>query len=539
MGKKQIAWVLAAVLAVGTVTACAGQGQTEDTAAAATEQTAAGVTETEAAAVTDPAASETDGSAAEPAITEAAESGTSAAEETTQPAADAATAQDGSPASSSTAVTASAAETAEAAATASTAAISAGTAAASAESAATSATAEAAPAAEPAATAEASTAAPAEASTAATAETAKPQETIPSPAAIAPRRRVEDTAKSLLPGFTYKLKTVREVGGRQGIACEKGEYWTSGNTALTRYNNSWRPVITNTDPLRGLPMPANMIGDIDVYNGEIYAGVENYSDGSAENLQIAVYDAQTLQLTRSYACSADVGQRDCSGIAVDPDTRSIWMCSWTDGKSGRYLYRYSLQTGRYIGKIHLQAPPQWLQGIAYYDGYLYMTADDGTADDGEPDHIYRWHVDIGNTAATVTLERTLNDVTMVGEVEGLSFDKTQNRLLVSHNRGAQISAGVVRGYYDGYDREIHEIYVYDMEANNWAIEGGSDNEDAAGEPAAETMPDAAGEPAAETAPDAGAEQEEVPAEEEVPQVTEPEETEEPETETAEPAPSII
>ena len=141
------------------------------------------------------------------------------------------------------------------------------------------------------------------------------------------------------------------------------------------------------------------------------------------------------------------------------------MCSWVGDESGRYLYRYSLETGEYIGKIHLQAPPQWLQGVAYYNGYLYMTADDGTADMGEPDHIYRWRVDPDSTTAAVTLERTLDDVAVPGEIEGLSFDKIQKKLLVSCNRGAQIVLGMVRGYYDGYDREIHEIYQYDMERN--------------------------------------------------------------------------
>ena len=94
-----------------------------------------------------------------------------------------------------------------------------------------------------------------------------------------------------------------------------------------------------------------------------------------------------------------------------------------------------------------------------------MTADDGTADMGEPDHIYRWRVDPDSTTAAVTLERTLDDVAVPGEIEGLSFDKIQKKLLVSCNRGAQIVLGMVRGYYDGYDREIHEIYQYDMERN--------------------------------------------------------------------------
>ena len=31
-------------------------------------------------------------------------------------------------------------------------------------------------------------------------------------------------------------------------------------------------------------------------------------------------------------------------------------------------------------KVHLQPPPQWLQGIHYWKGNLFVTADDGNAD---------------------------------------------------------------------------------------------------------------------------------------------------------------
>ena len=37
----------------------------------------------------------------------------------------------------------------------------------------------------------------------------------------------------------------------------------------------------------------------------------------------------------------------------------------------------------------MQPVPQWVQGVFYYDGSLFVTADDGTADDNEPDHLYR------------------------------------------------------------------------------------------------------------------------------------------------------
>ncbi len=214
-----------------------------------------------------------------------------------------------------------------------------------------------------------------------------------------------------------------------------------------------------------LDASVNHIGDIDVCNGGLYAGVEYFMDGEASNIRIAVYDAQTLEFVRSFPFDAQSGQTECSGIAVDPDAGLIWMCSWSDGESGRYLYRYALETGEYLGRLHLQPSPQWIQGIAYGNGCLYLTADDGTADLGEPDHIYRCRVDTDSTGANVTLERTLDDVRLQGEIEGLTFDRETGQLLVSYNRGSQIVLGMVKGFYEGYDEEIHEVYCYDMDTN--------------------------------------------------------------------------
>lgn len=36
-------------------------------------------------------------------------------------------------------------------------------------------------------------------------------------------------------------------------------------------------------------------------------------------------------------------------------------------------------------------------------------------------------------------------------------------MLISYNRGSQIVLGMVRGYYEGYDVEIHEIFCYNMQ----------------------------------------------------------------------------
>ena len=48
------------------------------------------------------------------------------------------------------------------------------------------------------------------------------------------------------------------------------------------------------------------------------------------------------------------------------------------------------------------------------------------------------------------------------EIEGISFDRDNEKMLISYNRGARIVLGMPKGFYQGYDREIHEIFAYDM-----------------------------------------------------------------------------
>lgn len=289
---------------------------------------------------------------------------------------------------------------------------------------------------------------------AASAEAPQPPVTVPG--------RAESAEWQLLTSHDYDLRKVISVDGRQGVACRNGAFWVSGSASLSRYDADWQLIAVNDDPFADLGGRVNHIGDIDVYDGKLYAGVEYFMDGAASDIRIAVYDAQTLTFLRDWPFEPASGQTECSGIAVDPDHGLVWLCSWEDGESGRYLYRYDLESGAYLGKVHLQPVPQWIQGVAYDGGYLWLTADDGTADLGESDHLYRCRVTEGRTDACVTLERTFDDVLLQGEIEGLTFDREHGRLLVLFNRGSQIVLGMVKGFYAGYDAEIHEVYCFDM-----------------------------------------------------------------------------
>ena len=272
----------------------------------------------------------------------------------------------------------------------------------------------------------------------------------------------DDTAESVLPANQYTLADHVEVDGRQGVCVEGDYFWVSGSKTLTKYDRDWNVIKTNEDPFRGFEIEANHIGDLDVYNNEIYAGAEYFMDGEGKNIQIAIFDGDTLEYKRSFPFEPESGQLECSGLAVDPDSESVWMVSWVGDESGKYLYRYDMNTGTYLGKIRMDPEPALIQGIAYHDGYLYVTSDDGEADEDKPDHLYRTYVSDGAEVSTVTLEKTFDDVIRQGEIEGLTFDEKTNRLLVLYNRGARILQGMPSGFYEGYDREISEVFIYDI-----------------------------------------------------------------------------
>ena len=262
--------------------------------------------------------------------------------------------------------------------------------------------------------------------------------------------------------YKYELKDVHQVNGRQGICVEGDCYWVSGSTTLTKYDKNWNVIAENNEPFKGFDLEVNHIGDIDVYQNELYLGVEYFMDGVGSNIQVAVYDGDTLELKRVFPVRSDTGQLECSGIAVDPDSGTVYMSSWIDDESSCYLYMYDLNSGDYKGKLQMDPAPKWIQGVAYHKGKLFVTCDDGDADKDEADNMYRLEIESKDAAKTV-LERSFTDVIKQGEIEGLSFDKEKDEFLLLYNRGARIVLGMPKGFYDGYTEEIHEVFVYGFE----------------------------------------------------------------------------
>ena len=286
----------------------------------------------------------------------------------------------------------------------------------------------------------------------------RPEPPAPPAAPAHPGAPVPPAPPLLREGDAYRLSRVIPVEGRQGVAADSNYYYVSGSTALYKYTKQGELVAVNERPFEGLPLPANHIGDIDVWRGEIYAGIETFCDGVGEHIQIAVYDAATLRWKRSIAWEPSSGQVEVCGLAVDRDNARVWMADWVDG---RYLYEYDLKTGAYLRRVHLRPVPQWQQGIFMLGGRMLLSADDGDADLDEADNLYVADLRGATTCATVLPFREMGDFRRAGEIEGLTIDPATGELVVLSNRGSRIVLGMVRGFYPGYDREVHELYIYE------------------------------------------------------------------------------
>ncbi|MDY6991474.1 MAG: hypothetical protein SVR94_02555 [Pseudomonadota bacterium] len=257
------------------------------------------------------------------------------------------------------------------------------------------------------------------------------------------------------PQYHYQLKRVFEVGGRQGVATEGQYYYVSGDNALFKYSKDGTLLLKNEQPFAAFKQPGQQMGDIEYYQGSILASCTT----PGKHIQIGFYDAENLKYQRAIAGAPASGQVDSSGLTVDPHHQHIWLSEWS---TGRYLYQYDLNSGHYLGKLQLQPVPQYQQGLLYWQDQLYITVDDGRADEQEADHLYRLKLHPSATAAQVRLEKVFTEFKRPGEIEGLTIDAKTQELLVLFNHGAQIVAGVAQGFYPDYDREIHEIYVFKM-----------------------------------------------------------------------------
>lgn len=207
----------------------------------------------------------------------------------------------------------------------------------------------------------------------------------------------------------------------QGIATDGEYFYTSGSitalkfTALAKYTFEDMEIVkSNINPLpdKCTERGDDHIGGISVYNGKIYASVED----SEEYLSpcIVLFDCETLEPTGEiYDLPADIYDDGVPWCAVDGETGLLYASKWNDIDS---VYVYDVNDSMsFVKEIKLSETIHRIQGGEFYNGKLYLSCD--IEDNGDFKNILG--VDINTGAVEVAAIRDVGGENV--EAEGLTF----------------------------------------------------------------------------------------------------------------------
>ncbi len=230
----------------------------------------------------------------------------------------------------------------------------------------------------------------------------------------------------LISKDTFVLEKALLMG--QGIATDGEYYYTSGAitalnlTALAKFTfENMEIVDSHINPLpdKCSERGNNHIGGISVYNGKIYASVE---DGS-EYLYpcIVVFDCETLEPTGEiYDLPADIYDDGVPWCAVDSETGYLYASKWNDVEK---IYVYDVNNSmEFIREIDLNGIEKIsrIQGGEFFNGILCLSND--TKDNGTFKNILSVDTESGKTDVAFIRDVGGDNV----EAEGLTFCQSKN-----------------------------------------------------------------------------------------------------------------
>lgn len=214
----------------------------------------------------------------------------------------------------------------------------------------------------------------------------------------------------------------------QGIATDGEYYYTSGSiaalnlTALAKFSVEDMEITdSHINPLPDVCKDRgnNHIGGISVYNGKIYASVE---DGD-EYLYpcIVVFDCETLEPTGEvYDLPRESFDDGVPWCAVDGETGLLYASKWTDIEK---IYVYDTNNSMaYVKEIDLCGIEKIhrIQGGEFWNGTLYLSND--IEDNGTFKNILSVNIDSGETTIAAVRDVGGDNV----EAEGLTFLPDEN-----------------------------------------------------------------------------------------------------------------
>jgi hypothetical protein len=193
----------------------------------------------------------------------------------------------------------------------------------------------------------------------------------------------------------------------QGVATD-GTYWYfAWRLGLDKADAQYMTVASNNLAIPGdLALGGvNHIGDVDFYNGLIYASEEQ--DPAQLQPHIVTYDPNTLSSVTEYALDDTVQTEGAPWVTVNGPRGEVYASHWDPVPA---INVFDLNNGlMYLRSIPIRPVLGRIQGAKIYEGSLYATVD-RTAK-----MIYKIDLDTG----TALLVQTLSETGV--EMEGLAF----------------------------------------------------------------------------------------------------------------------
>ena len=225
----------------------------------------------------------------------------------------------------------------------------------------------------------------------------------------------------LISKDTFVLEKALIMG--QGLATDGEYYYTSGSiaaldlTALAKFTVEDMEIVDshiNPLPKECSKRGDDHIGGISVYNGKIYASVEDSDDYIYPC--IVVFDCETLEPTGEvYDLPCEIYDDGVPWCAVDSDTGYLYASKWNDIDK---IYVYDVNNKMsFVKEITLSGitPIHRIQGGEFYNGKLYLSND--IEDDGNNKNILSVDVDCGKVEIAAVRDVGGDNV----EAEGITF----------------------------------------------------------------------------------------------------------------------
>lgn len=174
---------------------------------------------------------------------------------------------------------------------------------------------------------------------------------------------------------SFPLATALNRG--QGVASDGTSWWFSGTIGLERTSATFANQQTNS-----LAIPAvlattgsNHIGDIDLWNGTLYAPIE---DGPGYlNPKVVQYDAQTLTAGTIFTIPQPLQTKGVPWVAVNGAQGVFYLAEWDPATQ---LNVFTLDDGMFMKSLPIRteagASLGRIQGAKVFEKSLYLATDD-------------------------------------------------------------------------------------------------------------------------------------------------------------------